>query len=81
MPSPTEKALRAVLTELKQQRKANENLAEKVGILTGAVDGMRAAIGEFHHDIQARHEVHENAVNQLGEKMKRVERALKLRPA
>lgn len=81
MPSPTEKALRQVLVELKAQRRANEALAEKVGVMGSAIDGFRVALAEFHSDIQTRHQVHENAVNQMGERLKRTERVLKLRPA
>lgn len=81
MPSPTEKALRQVLVELKAQRKANETLAEKVGVMGNAIDGFRVALAEFHSDIQNRHQVHENAVNQMGVRVTRAERALKLKPA
>lgn len=81
MPSPTEKALRQVLNELKASRKTNQELAEKIGVMGNAIDGFRVALSEFHHDISARTETHEKAVNQVDERVKRVERVLKLRPA
>jgi len=81
MPSPTEKALRQVLNELKASRKANEALAEKVGVMGNALDGFRVALAEFHSDVGHRIETHEKASNELDLRLKRAERALKLRPA
>lgn len=81
MPSPTEKALKEVAKELRASRKMTQAVLNRLGDVESSVKGLRVALAEFHHDVEARHQSHEQAVAGLSSRVLRAERALKLRPA